>query len=103
VGALALGSLLFSTALRVVQVNAFIGRHLDQVPLADVHKAQVAFIDTDHGYYTIDMVQNDPRLNRKGLIMASHGPKENAEMARRLSPVAQQISAGVWGELWLLE
>ena len=103
VGVLAFGSLLLSTSLRVLQVNGFIERHLGQIPLTDVRKAQVAFVNTDHGYYTIDMVQNHPRLNGKVVMMVSHGPGQNAEMARRLSPTARQVARGTWGELWLLE
>ncbi|OGA13618.1 MAG: hypothetical protein A3G25_11745 [Betaproteobacteria bacterium RIFCSPLOWO2_12_FULL_63_13] len=103
VGALALGSLLLSTSLRVMQVNAFIERHLGQVPLADTSMAQVAFIDTSYGYYTIDMLHNYPPLTRKVLFMISHGRKENAEMAHRLHAGARRVTVGAWGELWLLE
>ncbi|OGA54317.1 MAG: hypothetical protein A3G25_09915 [Betaproteobacteria bacterium RIFCSPLOWO2_12_FULL_63_13] len=103
VGVVALGSLLFSTSLRVMQVNAFIERHLGQVPLADLSKAQVAFIDTSQGYYTIDMMQNYPGLKSKVLFMVSHGPRENSEMAHRLYPAARRAAVGAWGELWLLE
>jgi len=102
-GFLALGSLLCATWLRAVQVHGFIERQLGQVPLADPNKAQVAFVDTDHGYYTIDMVQNGSGLNRKVLMMVSHGSEQNAAMARRLSPAARRVSTGAWGELWLLE
>jgi hypothetical protein len=103
VGVLALGSLLCATALRAVQVHRFVKQHLDQISLADPHTAQVAFVDTGHGYYTIDMVQNRSGPTGKVLIMVSHGPEQNAVMARRLSATARRVSGGEWGELWLLE
>ena len=45
VGALAIASLFASSALRAVQVESFIGRHLGQIELAAADRAQVAFVD----------------------------------------------------------
>ena len=102
-GALAFAGLLLLTSLRIFQVDGFIDRHLAQVQLPDAQTAQVAFIDTDQGYYTIDMVQNHHRMKGGSLVMVSHGAEQNALMARKLSPSARLISAGTWGELWSLE
>ena len=102
-GYAALGSLLFATALRVSQVDAFIDRHLSQVPRPVGDHAQVVFVNIRCGYYTVDLVQNHARLQRKVLMMVSHGPERNAEMAQRLSPAARQVAKEGCGELWLLE
>ena len=103
VGAIALSSLLLSTALQVWQVHFFVQRHVGQVPLLDPGKAQVAFVDLRRGYYTIDLVQNHPKLERNTIMMVSYGAEHNARMARRLAPNATQVSSGRWGELWLLD
>lgn len=102
-GALAFASLLMLTGLRIFQVGGFIDRHLAQVQLPDAQSAQVAFVDADQGYYTIDMVQIQHRMKGGSLVMVSHGAEQNALMARKLSPSARRISAGTWGELWSLE
>lgn len=102
-GYVAIASLVFSTALRVNQVEAFVDGHLRQVPLPEVGKLQIAFIDIRQGYYTADLVQNHPRLEGRRIVMVSHGPERNAEVAKQLAPAARRASAGAWGELWLVE
>ena len=47
--------------------------------------------------------QNHPLLKGRALMMVSHGPERNAEMARRLSPHARLVARHGCGELWLLE
>jgi len=63
----------------------------------------VVFVDMRCGYYTVDLIQNHPLLQRKRLMMMSHGLERNAEMARQLAPVARQTDKMGCGELWLLE
>jgi hypothetical protein len=99
----ALGSLLLATALRVVQVETFIDRHLSQVPKPAANKAQIVFVEIRCGYYTVDLVQNHPLLRRKVLMMVSQGPERNAQIARRLSPASRLVARHGCGELWLLE
>lgn len=99
-GFLALASLLLSTALRIYQVEAFIDRHLHQAPLVDTGRPTIAFVDIRTGYYTTDLVQNQPRLQGKQVIMASHGAKLNERFVLQIDPNGRQIASGSLGEIW---
>jgi hypothetical protein len=102
-GYAALGSLVLATTLRLAQVDGFIERHLGQIPAASAAGSkQVIFVDIRCGYYTVDLVQNHPLLQRDLLMMMSHGPEKDAQMARRLSSAAQKIAKKGCGEMWLL-
>ena len=60
------------------------------------------FVNLSAGFYTQDMVQNDPLLRGPRLTMVLAGPSSTAEfMARRFQGYAMTAS-GTWGELWSL-
>jgi len=103
VGYAAVASLLIGTTLRTFQVHDFVERHMDQVPAAIAGKRQVLFIDIRCGYYTVDLVQNHALLRSKVLMMMSHGPRRNVELARQLSTTAHLVTKKACGELWSLE
>jgi hypothetical protein len=97
-------SLVLANGLRLVQVHDFIGRHLAQVPplaaRADPARPQVVFIDLRSGFYTRDLVQNDPFLSDPRITMVL-GSRASAEalMAARF-PDYRKVSEGAWGQLW---
>jgi len=102
-GYAAIGSLLFATALRAYQVDTFMERHLSQIPQPIGKSAQIIFVDIKCGYYTTDLVQNHAVLKHKVFMMVSRGPEQNAQLAKRLSPLARLHARYGCGELWLLE
>src|SRR5262249_32636568 len=59
----AAGSLLLGNAMRFSQVRTFIDGQLRQIPAApSPSRFEVVFLRPDRGYYTLDLVQNDPFL-----------------------------------------
>lgn len=95
-------SLLLANALRLVQVEGFIGRHLAQVPpltrTAAAH--EVIFVDTRNGFYSVDLIQNDPFLRAPRIVMVKRTAESvDAMMAARF-PGHARSAAGPWGEQW---
>ena len=102
----ALLSLVFCNALRVLQTDTFIENHLRQVPpLAQppgASRSEVVLVQLGRGFYTQDMIQNDPFLRHR--IVLALGERAGTErfMAVRF-PGYRRASAGEWGELWIKE
>lgn len=97
-------SLVVSNSLRLVQVDAFLSRHLAQVPPlatpADRSTPQLVFVNMTAGFYTRDMVQNDPFLRESRITMVHAGRERTAELVRRRFPDYVRSAQGDWGELW---
>lgn len=97
-------SLVLANGLRLVQVYGFVGQHLRQVPplarVADPAREQVVFVNIGTGFYTRDMIHNDPFLRGPRITMVM-GPRESADalMAARF-PGYRKVSEGEWGQLW---
>jgi hypothetical protein len=98
-------SLVFANGLRLVQVDAFIQRHLNQVPPlarpADPARREVIFVDPTAGFYTRDMVRNDPFLRGPRLMMVYDGPEKARELMARRFPGYVKAAGGRWGEHWI--
>ena len=85
-------------------VDAFMNRHLNQVPplarSADRGQPEIVFVAPTAGFYTRDMVHNDPFLRGPRLTMVYDGePQAAALMARRFPHYRRKLQ-GKWGELW---
>jgi len=97
-------SALLATGLRLVQVDGFIARHLAQVPPlaapASAERPQVVFVNTGTGYYSRDLVQNDPLLRGPRIIMVYEGPERAAALMAARFPAYRKAAQGEWGELW---
>lgn len=97
-------SLVLANGLRLLQVHGFVGQHLRQVPplarVADPAREQVVFVNIGTGFYTRDMIHNDPFLRGPRITMVM-GPRESADalMAARF-PGYRKVSEGEWGQLW---
>jgi len=97
-------SLLIANGQRLVQMEAFIARHLAQVPplvRAPVSGArELVFVNPAAGAYLEDMVQNDPFLRSPRIVMTTQGPEAPAELVQRRFPGYARAAHGPWGELW---
>jgi hypothetical protein len=97
-------SLVFANALRLAQVDTFMARHLAQVPplarLADPATAEIVFVNPGVGFYTRDMVHNDPFLRDARIVMVYGGPDRTAALMAREFPDYTRREGGRWGELW---
>jgi hypothetical protein len=97
-------SLLFANALRLVQVDAFMSRHLNQVPPlarpADPQRPEVLFVNPAAGFYAQDMVHNDPFLRGPRITLVHFGRAQSAELMARRFPGYTKSADGKWGELW---
>lgn len=97
-------SLVLANGLRLVQVQGFVGQFLGQVPpllrKADPARPEALFIDIAHGFYTRDLVQNDPFMRGPRIVMRMGPPAAvEAFMARRF-PDYRKVREGPWGQLW---
>jgi hypothetical protein len=102
-GTLAVLSLVAGTALRFIQVDGFIDRHLGQLPTLAEGRRQVCFLATQWGYYRADLVQNDPLLRDPVVILVSFGRQRDAELMRRMEPAARPIFDNGLDTVWLVE
>ena len=100
VAGLAVLSLVFLTATNTMNVRQFIDRHLQQLPGAEQVAPQVLIVNPGFGFYTIDLVQNDPFLRKRPIILVSHGESADQELMRKHFPELRQISAGLSGSAW---
>lgn len=103
VASLAVFSLVFATALRAVQINDDLSRHLANRPTPLPGVRQIIFVEHDWPTYTADLVQNDPFLRDKVWIMFSYGQKSNAEFMQTRFPSAQLVHRDRRGEVWRLQ
>ena len=99
----AFGSLIAANAIRLSQVRSFIDAHLRQLPTAAAPaRAEVIFVRTDRGYYTQDLVQNDPYHESPRWILFSHGAAEDARFMTRF-PNARRVAHTAVAELWQID
>jgi hypothetical protein len=96
-------SFVFANGLRLAQVEGFVGRHLAQVPplarAAPAHP-ELVFVNIHRGFYTQDLVQNDPFLRGPRLVMVSNGPEGDAAFAAKRFPGYAKVEEGPWGSAW---
>ncbi|MHC4425850.1 MAG: hypothetical protein ACYSYV_07125 [Planctomycetota bacterium] len=102
-GTLAVLSLLLLNGLRLYQVDAFIDRHLSQLPRLDSDRAQVCFIRPLEGYYSIDLLQNDPFLRQKTVFVKSFGSESEKRFIAEFFPDAVPRSDAPDEAVWHIE
>ncbi len=103
--AAAFGSLLLGNALRFVQVRTFIDGHLAQIPEAPPARFEIVFVRTDRGYYSQDLVQNDPFMEGRRWILFSFGRVEDERFLQRSFPTrhARLAAASDVASVWQLD
>jgi hypothetical protein len=94
-------SLVFCTGLRFVQIHGFIAQHLAQLPPPSAPR-EVVFVRGDRGYYSLDLVQDDPFLRNPRLIFASEGKARDDELVMRLFPGARPAQSTGIASAWAL-
>jgi hypothetical protein len=97
-------SLALGTGFRFAQVRSFIDDHLAQLPRAATsQERRVVFVRRDRGYYSQDLVQNDPFLEGSRWILLSGGEDSDAEWMRRAFPGSRRIAANEVATVWAVE
>lgn len=99
----ALASLVLCTGLRFSQVRTFIDGQLRQVPSSSASsRLEVVFLRPDRGYYTQDLVQNEPFMDSARWILLSHGAAEDARFMGSF-PAARRVLRTDVAELWQVD
>jgi hypothetical protein len=88
--------------LQLHQINAFITRHLAELPPPRRPGNNVYFIHPRGGFYVADMVQFDPLLRDPDLKLVSHGAELDAELIRQNWPGAVKVAQVPAAEQWYL-
>jgi hypothetical protein len=96
----ALLGLLTMTPFLATQAERYIRRHLEQLPAAAGGRAQVVIIDTSYGFYSEDLVQNDPFLRGAVLRLASRGRAADEAMMRQRFPELSRLASDERGTVW---
>ncbi|MFL5310653.1 MAG: hypothetical protein ACJ79H_09405, partial [Myxococcales bacterium] len=97
-------SLALGTGLRFAQVRTFIDDHLAQLPRAAAsQERRVVFVRRDRGYYSQDLVQNDPFLDGLRWILLSGGEESDAGWMRQAFPRSRRIAANEVATVWAVE
>lgn len=91
----ALLSLLIATGLRTWQIGSFMSDHMAQLPRYP--NGQPAIVFVGRGYYSRDLVQNDPWLRRQPWVFAGRGPAADTKLAKSLLPGGCVYSNGWHG------
>jgi len=101
-GATAILSLLVLMPFQLNQISDFISQHLAQLPPAKRPGNNVYFIHPRGGLYVADMVQIDPLLRERDLLLVSHGAELDTQLIRQNWPDAVKIVGGCAADQWYL-
>jgi hypothetical protein len=101
-GAAAILNLAIVLPFQLHQINAIIGEHLAQLPPPRRPGNNVYFIHPRGGFYVADMVQIDPLLRDRDLLLVSRGAELDAGLIRQNWPGALEIAAGGAADQWYL-
>jgi hypothetical protein len=93
-------SLVFCTSLRLFQVHQFIEQHLSKLPVLEKNIKYICIMNTEQGYYTQDLVQNDPFLREPAVILRSIDNLEDSKMMKALFPKAIKIKQSLFYTIW---
>jgi hypothetical protein len=101
-GAAAMLNLIVVMPFQMVQISNFISQHLAQLPPPQRPGNNVYFIHPRGGFYVADMVQTDPLLRQRDLLLASHGAELDAQLIRRNWPGAVKLASRPGADQWYL-
>jgi hypothetical protein len=93
-------SVIFCTGLNFFQVRQFIGRHLSQLPVLEKNKKCLCIVNTNQGYYTKDLVHNDPFLRDPIIMFKSINSSSDSEMVHEFFPEAINVKHTAACSIW---
>ena len=82
------------------EVHSFIRDHIEQLPTSNHGQPRVMIISPYMGYYSQDLVQNDPFLRTPVIRMITHGRIADEEMMAKQFPDLVLLSRGYRGSVW---
>jgi hypothetical protein len=101
-GAAAILNLVVVMPFQMHQISEVISQHLAQLPPPKRPGNNVYFIHPRGGFYVADMVQIDPLLRERDLLLVSHGAELDTELIRQNWPDAVKIAGGRAADQWYL-
>ena len=101
-GAAAILNLLVVMPFQLHQIDEVISQHLAQLAPPKRPGNNVYFIHPRGGFYVADMVQFDPLLRNRDLLLASRGADLDVQLIRRNWPSAVKISSLPAADQWYL-
>jgi hypothetical protein len=101
-GASAILSLLLLMPFQISQIEGFIAEHLAQLPKAKGPGNNVYFVHPLAGFYVADMIQFDPQLRDRDLLLVSHGTALDGELVQQNWPHAVKIASTRVADQWYL-
>jgi hypothetical protein len=101
-GATAILSLLIIVPFQLNQIGRFISAHLAQLAPPRRPGNNIYFVHPLGGFYVADMVQFDPFLRDRDLLLVSHGAELDNQLVRQNWPNAVKISSTRAADQWYL-
>jgi hypothetical protein len=101
-GAAAILNLVVVMPFQMHQISEVISQHLAQLQPPKRPGNNVYFIHPRGGFYVADMVQIDPLLRERDLLLVSHGAELDTQLIRQNWPDAVKIAAGRAADQWYL-
>jgi hypothetical protein len=101
-GAAAILNLVVVVPFQLHEIDDVISQHLAQLLPPKRPGNNVYFIHPRGGFYVADMIQFDPLLRNRDLLLVSHGAEQDSQLIRRNWPNAIQISSGRAADQWYL-
>jgi hypothetical protein len=99
-----LASLIVCNGLRFLQVRSFIDDQLAQIPDPPGRGSfQIVFVRMQRGYYTVDLVQDDPFLRGNRWMLLSHGDREDEGFIRGHFPAARIAAENEVATVWQVD
>jgi hypothetical protein len=101
-GAVAILNMIVVLPFQLHEIDEVISQHLAQLPPPKRPGNNVYFIHPRGGFYVADMVQIDPLLRNRDLLLASRGADLDTQLIRRNWPSAVKIASGPAADQWYL-
>jgi hypothetical protein len=100
VAACILLTLVFGVGQRALQMQSFMAYDLNQLPHYQGGERRIVILDPNIGFYTGDLVQNDPWLRGNEIRMMSHGRAEDRALMAQYYPDTHQVYADHISAVW---
>lgn len=93
-------SLLMVVTTAAYQVEGFISRHLAYLPNSTQGETRLVIVSPGMGYYSTDLVQNDPFLRSGITTLITHGRIKDAQLVAQRFPSLGLLSIDHRGSAW---